>query len=55
MHGGGWAFNWEATPGEYTLCARAADTEGNVQPLNQPWNFHGMGNNMVQRVNVVVE
>ena len=51
----GWAFNWEATPGEYTLCARAADTEGNVQPLNQPWNFHGMGNNMVQRVNVVVE
>ena len=51
----GWSFNWEAKPGEHTLCARATDTDGNVQPVAQPWNHQGMGNNMVQRVQVVVE
>jgi len=51
----GWSFEWTAKPGKYILCARATDTEGNQQPLEQPWNFQGMGNNMVQRINVVVE
>ncbi|MFQ5859905.1 MAG: sulfite oxidase, partial [Anaerolineae bacterium] len=50
-----WSFDWQARPGRYTLCVRAADTEGNVQPTAQPWNFQGMGNNMVQRVDVLVE
>ncbi|MFQ5880429.1 MAG: sulfite oxidase [Dehalococcoidia bacterium] len=50
-----WWFRWQARPGRYALCVRAADTEGNVQPVTQPWNFQGMGNNMVQRVDVVVE
>ena len=50
-----WSMRWDATPGTYTLCVRATDTEGNVQPVTQPWNFQGMGNNMVQRVDVVVE
>ncbi len=34
---------------------RATDTAGAVQPLDQPWNLQGMRNNMVQRVEVVVE
>ena len=50
-----WTFHWNAKPGMYTLCVRAIDSEGNVQPLDQQWNFGGYGNNGVQRVNVVVE
>jgi len=50
-----WSSTWEATPGKYTLCVRAFDTAGNVQPVSQPWNYQGMGNNMVQRVDVIVE
>jgi DMSO/TMAO reductase YedYZ molybdopterin-dependent catalytic subunit len=50
----GWSSRWDATPGRYTLAVRATDTEGKVQPLEQPWTFQGMANNMVQRVNVVV-
>ena len=50
-----WSYQWEAPPGRYSLCVRATDTEGNVQPVPQPWNFQGMGNNMVQWVDVVVE
>jgi hypothetical protein len=34
---------------------RATDTEGNVQPVEQPWNYKGMGNNMAQRVSAIVE
>lgn len=50
-----WSFRWEARPGRYTLCARATDADGNVQPLDPRWNVHGMGNNGPQRVKVVVE
>jgi DMSO/TMAO reductase YedYZ molybdopterin-dependent catalytic subunit len=49
-----WTFVWNATPGEYTLYVRASDAKGNVQPVDQQWNFGGYGNNGVQRVNVVV-
>jgi DMSO/TMAO reductase YedYZ molybdopterin-dependent catalytic subunit len=48
-----WTFTWDAVPGEYTLCVRAADAEG-AQPVDQPWNLGGMANNMVQRVPVTV-
>jgi DMSO/TMAO reductase YedYZ molybdopterin-dependent catalytic subunit len=51
----GWSCDWEARPGRYTLCVRARDSEGNVQPVEQPWTFQGMGNNMAQRVDVIVE
>jgi DMSO/TMAO reductase YedYZ molybdopterin-dependent catalytic subunit len=48
-------FVWQATePGEFELCCRATDAEGNTQPLDQPWNLHGFSNNMVQRVPVEV-
>jgi DMSO/TMAO reductase YedYZ molybdopterin-dependent catalytic subunit len=50
-----WSWPWEARPGRYTICVRATDTEGHVQPILPPWNYQGMGNNMVQRVEVVVE
>lgn len=51
----GWSIIWRARPGTYNLCVRATDTEGNSQPVAQPWNNQGLGNNMVQRVEVVVE
>jgi molybdenum-dependent oxidoreductase-like protein len=50
-----WMFDWDATrPGDYELSARASDGAGNVQPVDQPWNHHGLSNNMVQRVAVRV-
>ena len=50
-----WSFDWDATSGRHTLTVRATDSEGNVQPVDQPWNYQGMGNNMAQRVDVFVE
>src|ERR1700694_457290 len=49
-----WRYVWQAEPGEFELCCRAADTSGNVQPLTTIWNAQGMCNNAVQRVKVVV-
>ncbi len=51
----GWSYDWEAKAGRYTLCVRARDSAGNLQPVEQPWTYQGMGNNMVQRVEVIVE
>ncbi|MBI3649174.1 MAG: sulfite oxidase [Actinobacteria bacterium] len=49
-----WTFGWDATPGEHELAARATDGTGSTQPVDQPWNHHGLSNNMVQRVPVRV-
>jgi len=49
-----WEVDWEAEPGEHQLVVRAADDAGNVQPLEQSWNHHGLENNAVQRVPVTV-
>jgi sulfane dehydrogenase subunit SoxC len=49
-----WSFEWRATPGRHDLLARATDEAGSVQPLDQ-WNYYGMGNNMTQRIEVIVE
>ncbi len=49
-----WGFDWDATPGEHELACRATDAAGNVQPFEPPWNYQGMGNNVVQRVDVTV-
>ena len=51
----GWRCDWAAGTGRHTLIARATDSAGNTQPLEQPWNAHGMGNNIAQRVEVLVE
>jgi DMSO/TMAO reductase YedYZ molybdopterin-dependent catalytic subunit len=50
-----WRYEWSAETGRHTLAARATDSAGNTQPLEQPWNAHGMGNNVTQRVEVLVE
>ncbi len=49
-----WTFVWEATPGDHELAVRATDAAGNVQPLGEPWNHHGLSNNSAQRVRVTV-
>ncbi|MGW0753293.1 sulfite oxidase [Streptomyces sp. NPDC002587] len=48
-----WHHSWTATPGSHTLIARATDAEGRTQPLEQPWNRGGFGNNLVQQVPVL--
>ena len=49
-----WSCTWEATSGEHTLSCRATDAEGKAQPLEAPWNWQGMGNNLVQAVATTV-
>jgi DMSO/TMAO reductase YedYZ molybdopterin-dependent catalytic subunit len=49
-----WSYRWEAAPGEHVLSCRATDATGDRQPLEQPWNYQGMGNNLVQTVPVTV-
>ena len=50
-----WRYAWDVDQaGEYELCCRATDAAHNVQPLTAPWNAHGVCNNRVQRVKVVV-
>ncbi|MFD9406463.1 sulfite oxidase [Streptomyces sp. NPDC059989] len=48
-----WTYAWTAAPGAHTLAVRATDATGRVQPLQQPWNRGGFGNNLVQRVPVL--
>jgi len=50
----GWTYAWDAGPGEHELACRATDADGEVQPLESPWNYQGMGNNGVQTVQVTV-
>lgn len=50
-----WTLPWIAEPGEHVLSCRATDATGAVQPVEQNWNYQGMGNNMVQRISVTVE
>jgi sulfane dehydrogenase subunit SoxC len=49
-----WSCAWQATPGDHFLSCRATDADGNAQPLVQPWNWQGMGNNQIQSVPVTV-
>jgi hypothetical protein len=44
-----------ADSGDHELTCRATDSSGAVQPLEQVWNYQGMGNNVVQRIKVSVE
>jgi DMSO/TMAO reductase YedYZ molybdopterin-dependent catalytic subunit len=49
-----WTFDWRAQPGEHVLSCRATDSAGTVQPMEQPWNHQGVGNNLAQEVTVTV-
>ncbi len=51
----GWSLPWVADPGDHELVCRARDATGAIQPLEQHWNYQGMGNNVAQRVRVTVE
>jgi sulfane dehydrogenase subunit SoxC len=51
----GWSYRWNAQLAERTeILCRATDADGNVQPVDQPWNRQGMANNAAQRVQVRV-
>jgi sulfane dehydrogenase subunit SoxC len=51
-----WTCDWEATPGEHELSARATDAAGRSQPLHPDdgWNVSGYAVNAIQRVAVRV-
>jgi DMSO/TMAO reductase YedYZ molybdopterin-dependent catalytic subunit len=49
-----WTFEWDAQPGEHLVSCRATDSNGDVQPTEEPWNYQGLGNNMAQVVPVTV-
>jgi DMSO/TMAO reductase YedYZ molybdopterin-dependent catalytic subunit len=49
-----WSAVWDAAPGEHELSCRATDENGNVQPLEAPWDLSGFGNNGVQRIPITV-
>ncbi|HSI97643.1 MAG TPA: sulfite oxidase [Gaiellaceae bacterium] len=50
----GWSFEWDAARGEHELRCRATDAAGDVQPLEAPWNYQGIGNNVAQQIVVTV-
>jgi DMSO/TMAO reductase YedYZ molybdopterin-dependent catalytic subunit len=50
----GFALDWPAEPGTYTLSARATDRSGRQQPQEAGWNRGGFANNSAQAVRVVV-
>ena len=50
----GWQCLWDAVPGEHRLRCRATDANGNVQPLDGPWDVAGFSNNACQIVEVLV-
>jgi len=49
-----WTYRWEAAAGRHTVCCRASDEAGNVQPSEPGWNVGGYVNNSPQRVVVTV-
>lgn len=51
-----WKSEWRpAKPGYYTLCCRATDTAGRIQPIEPAWNPSGYLWNAVDRIGVLVE
>lgn len=50
----GWQIEWDAKPGVYELACRARDAEGNIQPLEAPFDMAGFANNSVHRIRVHV-
>jgi hypothetical protein len=49
-----WSLDWDASPGEHELSARAHDATGRSQPDAPPWNVGGYANNAIQRIPVTV-
>ncbi len=52
-----WTYTWDAQVGTYVIIVRATDSEGNQTKTTWPseeWNFHGMCDDVAQRINVEV-
>jgi DMSO/TMAO reductase YedYZ molybdopterin-dependent catalytic subunit len=49
-----WRYTWKASPGEYSLIARATNAKGETQPLKQEWNPPGYLWNVAQPIKVMV-
>jgi sulfite oxidase len=50
-----WEYTWHPeNQGEYTIIARAHDSNGETQPLNALWNEGGYGNNACHQVKLSV-
>ena len=49
-----WRYSWKASPGEYSLIARATNAKGETQPLKQEWNPSGYLWNVAQPIQLVV-
>ena len=50
-----WQYVWEVMEnGEYTIMARAFDSNGGQQPMNARWNVLGYGNNGIREHSVTV-
>ncbi|MDX2268191.1 MAG: molybdopterin-dependent oxidoreductase [Bryobacter sp.] len=49
-----WDFTWNAKPGSYRLQARATDSSGYMQPMEQEWNPSGYLHNVIHSVKVEV-
>jgi sulfite oxidase len=51
-----WTHNWKAPkPGDYTVMARATDSQGRTQPATAVWNPSGYLNNPIDQVKIHVE
>ena len=51
-----WSMEWKpAKPGYHTLCCRASDSSGRVQPIEAQWNPSGYLWNSIDRIGVMVE
>jgi DMSO/TMAO reductase YedYZ molybdopterin-dependent catalytic subunit len=51
-----WTFDWKPNrPGYHTLCCRATDSSGRMQPIEAVWNPSGYLWNAVDRIGINVE
>jgi DMSO/TMAO reductase YedYZ molybdopterin-dependent catalytic subunit len=51
-----WQYQWSAgAKGDYLIMARAADSQGRIQPMQAEWNALGYGNNGVREHAVAVK
>jgi DMSO/TMAO reductase YedYZ molybdopterin-dependent catalytic subunit len=49
-----WEYLWEANKGDFTIMARATDTNGRQQPESASWNVLGYGNNGIEEHAITV-
>jgi DMSO/TMAO reductase YedYZ molybdopterin-dependent catalytic subunit len=46
----GWRCDIRLDPGRHILMARATDANGDIQPMDPPWNARGYANNLIHKV-----